>query len=283
MITLSIATCTVHLEIKDSALAFFDHEAFCQRAATYIEPADASTQSSWTLSIEYTPGALLPGEFPTTENLFHEEQPDHSLVVSDISYCTTYWHTQRCEVVHFGDPQYVNRNLLEHVKLLVSMLIIDKGGLPMHASAIYKNQSAILFMGPSGAGKSTAAKFCRPEWTIINDEFNIIAPDGQGGWMVHATPFSLWEMQPHAKTKISIDRLFWLKKNITTRCEPLTGKDKFNGILRTVFTVPASATLGDSILANSEDLIRRVSFETLLFAKEQGFIEHVFPYHPIEI
>jgi hypothetical protein len=72
-------------------------------------------------------------------------------------------------------------------RLLCSFLLMQKGGVLLHASAVVDRGRAWVFSGPSGAGKTTIAGLAgdRP---VLNDETIALRP-GPRGWQACATPF----------------------------------------------------------------------------------------------
>src|SRR5207302_4822469 len=60
-------------------------------------------------------------------------------------------------------------------------LLLQRGSLILHASAIALDGKSIAFCGDSGAGKSTlAAALCRSGWTFLSDDLSRIEPDASG-------------------------------------------------------------------------------------------------------
>ena len=72
-------------------------------------------------------------------------------------------------------------------RLLCSFLLMQKGGVFLHASAVVDRGRAWVFSGPSGSGKTTIAGLAgdRP---VLNDETIALRP-GPRGWQACATPF----------------------------------------------------------------------------------------------
>ena len=55
------------------------------------------------------------------------------------------------------------------LKSLYSILVVNHGGLVLHASAVLRNGKAYIFFGPSGSGKTTVAKLSQ-EFPVLDDE-----------------------------------------------------------------------------------------------------------------
>lgn len=75
----------------------------------------------------------------------------------------------------------------ELFRLLCGFLLMQQGGVLLHASAVVHRERAWVFSGPSGSGKTTIAALAgdRP---VLNDETVALRP-GSRGFAVWATPF----------------------------------------------------------------------------------------------
>ena len=72
-------------------------------------------------------------------------------------------------------------------RLLCGFLLLQEGGVLLHASAVVDRGRAWVFSGPSGSGKTTIAGLaCHRR--VLNDETIALRP-GPRGWTVCATPF----------------------------------------------------------------------------------------------
>ena len=84
-------------------------------------------------------------------------------------------------------------------------ILLQRGLLPLHASAIATSSGAVVFMGPPGAGKSTmAACFRKRGLRVLSDDIAVIRFDGDGrAWVEPGFPqFKLW---PDAVEKLGED------------------------------------------------------------------------------
>jgi hypothetical protein len=72
-------------------------------------------------------------------------------------------------------------------RLLCGFLLLQEGGLLLHASAVVARGRAWVFSGPSGAGKTTIAGLAGAR-RVLNDETVALRP-GAAGWTACATPF----------------------------------------------------------------------------------------------
>ena len=72
-------------------------------------------------------------------------------------------------------------------RLLCGFLLLQEGGVLLHASAVVDRGRAWIFSGPSGSGKTTIAGLAGGR-RVLNDETIALRP-GSRGWTACATPF----------------------------------------------------------------------------------------------
>lgn len=78
-------------------------------------------------------------------------------------------HMQRMPFVHDDEVRYV------FLTIVMTAILLQRGILPMHASAVHTPRGAFLFVGRSGAGKSTlAAELLRRGYLLQGDDITPI-------------------------------------------------------------------------------------------------------------
>jgi hypothetical protein len=167
---------------------------------------------------------------------------------------------------HFHDPDML---VLENIKLLIGFLCIQKGGLPCHASVLYKDNTAIAFIGGSGSGKSTIAALLSDTWKVIDDDFNIFLPSN-GIFRVHTTPFYLLSRtgaKRDCALPIPLERIFVLKKGVITKMSRIESPRNYWDIMENTFAFSYNDYFGEKILENCQRLCETVPVSNLFFAK----------------
>lgn len=100
----------------------------------------------------------------------------------EVSGVVRFWVCQgesiRMEVAPTAEAQFVRLMLLGPV---AGLLLLQRGLLPMHASAIVTPAGAALFVGHSGVGKSTLLnEFLRRGYPMIAEDIAAVRLDAQG-------------------------------------------------------------------------------------------------------
>jgi hypothetical protein len=92
--------------------------------------------------------------------------------------------TRRRVAFRAGPGPALNPDLF---RLLCGFLLMQEGGVLLHASAVVDRGRAWVFSGPSGSGKTTIAGLAGDR-SVLNDETIALRP-GPRGWQACATPF----------------------------------------------------------------------------------------------
>lgn len=130
---------------------------------------------------------------------------------------------------------------------ILSLSVLKKGGLLIHAAGLVKQAKAYIFLGHSGSGKSTVAGLLSG-LRVLNDDIIGILPD-ELGWYAYPTPF--WhakQIRPSAQTEpVIVSGIYQLLKDTKVEIVKLSLAQSI-----------AVITCSTSILANNPDLARQV-------------------------
>lgn len=193
---------------------------------------------------------------------------------------TIYWKEKLMTtmILDKESTEFEDRLFLRSLKLLVSLLALEKGGLPFHCSAVTKkNQYSILFSGQSTAGKTTIAllSYYKWKWDIFNDEFNIIIPF-KGSYYVYSTPFT----SPEKITFCSygsapIKKIFFIKKDICNRTKEIALPQKYFYVLGGTYTFPTSEKFGIILMETVEKIARNIPMQILYLNHKSNIAEQI--------
>lgn len=210
----------------------------------------------------------------------YRETEDTFLFETESWASTIYWKNRLMTIMFFnkGFTHLEDRLFIGSLKLLISLLILKKGGLPLHCSAVSNNnQFCTLFSGQSYAGKTTIALLLhhKRKWAIFNDEFIIIKPHN-GTYYVYSTPFTSPEKITFCSHGIApLKKIFFLKKDIANRTEKMALKEKYFFVLGGTFTFPTSEYFGNILMETVEKIARNVPIEMLYFNNKSNIAERI--------
>lgn len=163
-------------------------------------------------------------------------------------------------------PEVVN--LYNPLRVLLCAMILAKGGLPFHCSAVERNGEALLFFGPSGAGKSTIASLLVNEWHLLHDDFNLLMPNGSA-WQVSSMPVLTDAIDlPYRQNFPKVRTLFLLKKGIFNRIGQLTLREKIVALTKSIYSIQAASWFADRTLENVQRVAESLPINRLTFKKD---------------
>jgi hypothetical protein len=82
-----------------------------------------------------------------------------------------------------------DRGLENYLRTLTASLILERGGLLVHAAAVVRDGRGYLFFGPSGSGKTTVTRLS-PGDTVLSDDLALVLP-AREGFVVTGIPFGM--------------------------------------------------------------------------------------------
>jgi hypothetical protein len=221
-------------------------------------------------TIDFSKGAL---EFPNRK----EATTINGISYQEISKSVFLFGLPRalfrvCLESHFAEVQCKDGRAIPGftfvtiLKLLASLLVLDKGGLALHCSAAFDHRNGYVFCGKSGSGKSTIAFGLRPRYTVLGDEFNALIPSGVAGYTCHGSPFTKPENVELCSPGCAlVTTLFLLSPGAEASFADSgsVARSLLPVILDNVFTFPTSDEYAGKLFENTAALIRAVPIEVI--------------------
>ncbi len=127
-------------------------------------------------------------------------------------------------------PGRVPAGIEAALKALLAVLLAERGGLLLHASAVDVGGVGVAFVGPSGAGKSTISSMFG-QAAILNDELLAVVPRGDDV-AVHATPFRGTADHTPTRRALRLRMACGLAQGAHVRLSTMTAPDALPLILR---------------------------------------------------
>lgn len=169
----------------------------------------------------------------------------------------------------------LDKVLLAHLRLAVSLNTIYKGGVPLHCAAAIpaRGSGASVFTARSGGGKSTIISLLCPPWKPLGDDCHVLLPR-DGNWRVFPTPFVTPELLHHCLTQsFIIDRIFAIEHGDENEMLPLPLSKKYQALLEGVYTLPTTERLGTAVMDNAAAAATEIPVMRLKVRKNRTFRE----------
>ena len=148
-----------------------------------------------------------------------------------------------------------------------SWILMDRGGMLLHASAAVVRGHALLFPGPSGSGKSTLARKAGRVRMLSDDTLAVIRQDGR--WRATATPFYSF-LRSTRTGSWPIRGLFFPVKR-SRRVSALAPAPAVVRLLRNVIWFSTDAEASRRVVSLTGDLVRAVPAAELGSVKRESF------------
>ena len=123
--------------------------------------------------------------------------------------------------------------LAAFLRLIVSVIIVERGGLAIHSSCILRNGKAHIFSGPSGYGKSTIAKLTENS-LLYSDEVTFVRKDETGIFSVFHSPFRS-ELYTDPQKATSNILMFFIYQDSRTYLQPISQTEAIFKMLPNIF------------------------------------------------
>lgn len=150
------------------------------------------------------------------------------------------------------------------LRLIAGMLLLEEGGMLLHASGTVRRGLAWVFFGPSEAGKTTITELC-PGDPILSDEVVAVRKDGGGKYFAYSTPF-------HGKWKpgkrmppVPLGALLSPRKSRRADFEKIAAPNAVKLLVPQVIMHPEIGKSSQQALSNCCDLLDNIPCFTLKF------------------
>lgn len=249
------------------------------RCSTYIEKvlhsfsADGSINISHTMNL--TPNVKAPTETTRRQNADYFEDSNRIFIESDFFKISIDRNLKKSQLFlkETNNPPFY---LLKAIKLVLSFIVIQKGGIPMHSSAVVSNDhtKGFAFTGPSNSGKTTIALLLSiAENEILNDEFNILLP-AESGIIIYSTPFTTEDKLVFCNNyNIPLRGIFLLKKSSKNFISKQHPSKNYFKLIESAYSYPATEKLGNMLLQNIESISKHIEPVLLYFRNDSSIIE----------
>lgn len=173
----------------------------------------------------------------------------------------------------FNDP---DKNILEYPldELIFVNNLPYNNGMLVHASGVYLDGQAYIFMGQSGAGKSTISRiFTKEGFDILNDDRLILLRDG-GRIRAFGTPWH-GEANLFCNKNADLKKIFFISHGAANEAKTIDPAKAVSLLLARSFSPFWDPTAMRAILDFSSEIISRVPSYELSFTPNTSIVEFV--------
>lgn len=163
--------------------------------------------------------------------------------------------------------------LADLTRTLFSIIIVKRGGLLLHASAVADGNRSFVFCGPSESGKTTIARLLQKR-DILTDETTAVVKRGNR-YYAYATPF-FGELGKVTKNRgAPIKAIFFLHKDTRFFHKGINKIEAMRYFLYNVILRGRNLDLAEEVLDNITDLTQSAPCYDLYFRPDKGLWRYI--------
>ncbi|MGH9593821.1 MAG: hypothetical protein ACRD5L_12075, partial [Bryobacteraceae bacterium] len=157
------------------------------------------------------------------------------------------------------------------VRILLSVMLLDRKGFLLHAASVTRNGKAFIFPGRSGAGKSTVASLA-PSGSVLTDEISLLSL-AAGAWRAHGTPFWGEFRAAGANVSAPVHGVYFLVQAPENRIERMSPGEGLRALLPKVLFFSADRLQTEKLLEILTEAVAGIPFHRLYFRRDPSFWE----------
>ncbi|MFH2010505.1 MAG: hypothetical protein ABI333_28150 [bacterium] len=158
------------------------------------------------------------------------------------------------------------------LRLVLSRVLLRRGGLLLHASGVVRRGALHLFSGPSGSGKTTIASELLGGGEPFALDRVALRVNGEGRWTGYATPFSDDEGRGMARSPgVPVQGLHFIEQSPRPFLQPLDRLDAVRKVLQNAAIDGRCASTDALVLEHAVSIAERVACYRLRFSRDSSF------------
>jgi len=158
-------------------------------------------------------------------------------------------------------------SLDNYLRVIGASLLLQEGGILIHAAGVKRKRQGCLFPGPSGAGKSTIAASLAFKGEVLGDDLIAIRDNGKG-WTMHSVPMQGEKNFPCVK--VGLHGIFFPEKDSGNYLSTISRSDAMAFILSDLPFLSEEERKSAVLLSRCEKLVKSVPIYRLHFKKGRG-------------
>jgi hypothetical protein len=217
----------------------------------------------WRFTVEARPGAPLGGEDVLVAASGHPRR----LTAARHDFAASLDLDRRHGEVVLGEADDIALDAF--LRTAYSLILLDRGGLVLHASSLARLGRGHVFCGRSGAGKTTVARLST-DAALLSDELSIVTVR-EGAVRCHGTPFWGELARGGENQAVPLTGLYFLHQGADHALRPLGRRQVVERLLPNVLFFGREPALTSRVLAIAADLADAVAGFDLTFRRDPGF------------
>lgn len=164
------------------------------------------------------------------------------------------------------------------LRVLTALLVEARGGLLLHGAGLVRGGAGLLLLGPSGTGKTTAARNAAGA-RVLNDDLVLLLPAADGGWQLHASPFSNpSQVPPQGRAQAPLAAILRLRQAPVVRLRSLSRSVALAELLAAVPVLVADADRLPGLTRRLDTVLDQTPAALLDLRADPGYWELVDPW-----
>lgn len=151
----------------------------------------------------------------------------------------------------------------DFLRLIISILIVEKGGFLLHASGVADGKYAYVFAGPSESGKTTIARLANDR-KILSDE-TVAMVRNNGSFLASSTPFYGEFGRVTENSRLELKGLYFLRKGQAFEKRPLSHAEAFRNLFPNMMNRINDPRIAARALENAACFVEKVKCYELHF------------------
>jgi hypothetical protein len=156
--------------------------------------------------------------------------------------------------------------IIDILRFVVSVILVKKNGVLLHAASLVHDGFGYVFAGPSGSGKTTICRLSKNKVTL-SDETTAIIKNGRG-YRVYATPFAGELGQVKENSSVPLKAIFFIHKGKDFRHSRVNRACAIANLFRNCIVDFADYTMTDTLFDTFYTVSQKIPGYDLYFKPE---------------
>lgn len=159
------------------------------------------------------------------------------------------------------------------LRMFFGLVLVQMGGVLLHAAAIESRQKVFIFSGPSESGKTTLGRL-RGKRGLLTDESVALLP-ADGKTFAHSTPFFGELFNETQKLRLPVTDIFYIFHGKENRSSRLSDAQALKHFFRNTFHFSWSQPFCEHLLGNCAQMVGAFRSHSLYFLPDESVWDYL--------